>query len=47
MQISFDCNNCDAIFHEDIETFSGNDTVEGTCPFCGNTMSTHIGENDE
>lgn len=47
MQISFDCNNCDAIFHKNIEIISENNTVEGSCPFCGNTMSIQTGESDE
>ena len=47
MQISFDCNNCDAIFHKNIEIISENNTVEGRCPFCGNTMSIQTGESDE
>ena len=47
MQISVDCNNCDAIFHKNIEKIYEHDAVEVSCPFCESVMTIHIGEDDE
>ena len=48
MQISVDCDKCDAIFHVKVSRPTKSNTVVITCPFCNNQMVEKIdGDEDE